>query len=202
VIDVYVEAGSRRCLAMAYDWPGWGRQAKTPEEAVARLDDYRARYRRIAERAGVELGEESLDSVEVIEGNATTDFGAPGTVHPRDHRAPITVTHHLALWRAGWESFDECAERAPEALAKGPRGGGRSRSAIVDHVFETERAYAPKIGVRPGTLNSLELRDALVSRAEELILSPAEVKWPLAFLIRRSAWHAVDHLWEIEDRSR
>ena len=26
-------------------------------------------------------------------------------------------------------------------------------------------------------------------------------RWPAAFAIRRTAWHALDHAWEIEDRS-
>jgi hypothetical protein len=25
-------------------------------------------------------------------------------------------------------------------------------------------------------------------------------RWPALFAIRRSAWHALDHAWEIEDR--
>jgi hypothetical protein len=25
-------------------------------------------------------------------------------------------------------------------------------------------------------------------------------KWPVAYVIRRTAWHALDHAWEIEDR--
>ena len=30
---------------------------------------------------------------------------------------------------------------------------------------------------------------------------PRAALWPVAYAIRRSAWHAVDHVWEIEDRS-
>jgi len=26
-------------------------------------------------------------------------------------------------------------------------------------------------------------------------------RWPARYAIRRSAWHALDHAWEIEDRS-
>jgi len=25
-------------------------------------------------------------------------------------------------------------------------------------------------------------------------------RWPLAYFIRRTAWHVIDHTWEIEDR--
>jgi hypothetical protein len=26
--------------------------------------------------------------------------------------------------------------------------------------------------------------------------------WPLRYLIRRAAWHVLDHAWELEDKSR
>jgi hypothetical protein len=29
----------------------------------------------------------------------------------------------------------------------------------------------------------------------------AQAKWPPAYAARRIAWHALDHAWEIEDRS-
>jgi hypothetical protein len=28
-----------------------------------------------------------------------------------------------------------------------------------------------------------------------------EARWPVPYVIRRTAWHALDHTWEIEDRS-
>ena len=28
-----------------------------------------------------------------------------------------------------------------------------------------------------------------------------EVKWPWRYVVRRIAWHVLDHAWEIEDRS-
>ena len=30
---------------------------------------------------------------------------------------------------------------------------------------------------------------------------PEDPKWPVRYLIRRMAWHVLDHAWEIEDRS-
>ena len=29
---------------------------------------------------------------------------------------------------------------------------------------------------------------------------PGGERWPALFAVRRSAWHALDHAWEIEDR--
>jgi hypothetical protein len=85
-------------------------------------------------------------------------------------------------------------------LRKGPRGGGRDRDKIVDHVSEAERAYAPKAGIRvPPRTPWPEHREIILTglRADD----PAGAKWPLRYLIRRMAWHVLDHAWEIEDRS-
>ncbi len=31
---------------------------------------------------------------------------------------------------------------------------------------------------------------------------PATTAWPARYFIRRSAWHVLDHAWEMEDKSR
>jgi hypothetical protein len=56
----------KRVAAFAIDWPGWGRGAKTPEEAVELLEAYRDRYRRVARYAGLE----SEFVAAVLEGNS------------------------------------------------------------------------------------------------------------------------------------
>ena len=38
-------------------------------------------------------------------------------------------------------------------------------------------------------------------RAYNEVGKPART-WPIQFLIRRTAYHAMDHAWEIEDRTR
>ena len=52
------------------------------------------------------------------------------------------------LVAATWTVFDRIVRAAPAALAKGPRGGGRDRDAIVDHVLGNDTVYARKIGIR------------------------------------------------------
>ena len=50
---------------------------------------------------------------------------------------------------AGWELFDLVVAGAPASLRKGPRGGGRDRDAIADHVIGAEaEMYARKLGLR------------------------------------------------------
>ena len=46
--------------------------------------------------------------------------------------------------------------------------------------------------------------DALVARAEGTpVADPRNTlrPWSPRYFVRRSAWHALDHAWEIEDRS-
>jgi hypothetical protein len=42
------------------------------------------------------------------------------------------------------------------------------------------------------------------ARGEEAPLNPRRTKplWVPRYAIRRSAWHALDHAWEIEDRAK
>ncbi|HEX2118067.1 MAG TPA: hypothetical protein VHF91_02700, partial [Acidimicrobiales bacterium] len=77
---VYLEVGSKKVFACALDWPGWARAAKTEEQALEALAAYAERYRPVPEEAGVRFPKsvaDTFDVVERIQGDATTDFGAP-----------------------------------------------------------------------------------------------------------------------------
>lgn len=87
----------------------------------------------------------------------------------------------------------------PPSLRKGPRGGGRDRDAIADHVREAERSYGRTIGVRvPPQTPWAEQRAAVL---EALRAGAPGGSWPARYAVRRFAWHVLDHAWEIEDRS-
>ncbi len=203
MIDVYVEVGSKRAFAMIRWWPGWGRSGRTADAAIETLAAYRPRYERVASGAGLVVPPGPLEVVLEIEGGSTTDFGAPGAVADFDHNhlTGDETRRQLALLHAAWDSFHALAAAAPEALTKGPRGGGRDTSKIVEHVAGAEHAYVQKIGVRAGTRPLSELRAETADRLLSLADQPEHTRWPPAYFIRRSAWHVVDHLWEIEDRS-
>jgi hypothetical protein len=212
-VDVVVERGEKRLWAIAVGWPGWARTVRASqgeESGLEALTLYRDRFAVICQRAGATLpARPRFAIVERLPGDATTDFGAPGAVAEAD--APTTgaattrdLARQIALLQAAWEVFDEVAAHAPEELRRGPRGGGRTTSAIVAHVVEAERAYARKIGVRHGPYapDDLAARDAMRHDLVTALRSddPA-ASWPARYLLRRTAWHVVDHLWEIEDRS-
>ena len=77
-----------------------------------------------------------------------------------------------------------------------------------DHVIEADDGYLHALGGRAGQrASSDEVRDSFVealnarARGELPDVGPrGGRRWPALFAIRRSAWHALDHAWEIEDR--
>jgi len=68
----------------------------------------------------------------------------PSRVSEPDRR-PTTAGDGERLARlvvAAWAFLDSTAAAAPEELRKGPRGGGRNTSKIVDHTLMADHAYA------------------------------------------------------------
>ncbi len=209
---VVIETGSKRVFASAIDWPGWCRSAKTEGEALDTLVEYAARYQRVAEIAvesGLKQASARLEVVERLPGSATTDFGAPDA-EARVEQEPMTrdeCERQIRLLRACWQVFDETAERVSEDLQKGPRGGGRNRSKLIDHTFEAERSYARKIGVKTpkGAMSTEEglraHRDAVCDAIRDInARGEASASWSLRYFIRRAAWHVMDHAWEMADK--
>jgi hypothetical protein len=208
---VYLELGRRKIFAAAVRWPGWCRSGRTEEEALDVLSGYQARYAPVAERAGVRfparLG--PWDVVERVKGSATTDFGAPGSVPDLD-RQPVTAAEArrlAALVKAAWEELAAVTAASPASLRKGPRGGGRDRDKMVAHVENAEAAYARKMGtgVTAGDIRQhgvAVVRDGIQELLESARTSPADPRrWPAPYGARRVAWHALDHAWEMQDRS-
>ena len=222
-IPGYLEVGSRRVFAGALDWPGWCRSGRTEEAALQALAAYAPRYAAalgpLARDFPPSVDAAALQVVERLPGNATTDFGAPDAVPEADGR-PLDgdeLRRLSSLLQASWSAFDAAAAAAAGlALRKGPRGGGRDVDAIRSHVLEADGSYLAMLwsGRRrppPGadvTAWATELRaaimDALLARArgEE----PPQGRrtrrlWLPRYFIRRSAWHNLDHAWEIQDRA-
>ena len=212
-VRVALELGSKRAFASAVDWPGWSRGGKTPEQALEALEAYAGRYAAVARRAQVDFPKLlTLEVVERARGDASTDYGVPGRPVSADSEPmkKADVEGMCALVEACWKEFDSVVKGAPAELRKGPRGGGRDRDKIVDHVLGAESdAYASKLGVKmphPAiddrkqiTANRRALLDAMRAGADG---SPLREKgWTARYAARRIAWHALDHAWEIEDRT-
>jgi hypothetical protein len=210
---VVLETTPKKAFATAIDWPGWSRAGKTPELALEALAAYEPRYRAAIRAATARLPADAAARFEVIarlEGNATTTFGAPGVIAEADGQATDrTAAAVLAdFLETAWASFDRTAKAAPATLRKGPRGGGRDTEKIVDHVNAADHGYANAVGIRVSAPRSDDPASVRTLRAAMLDIvrtpsdgSPVHKRWTVRFLVRRSAWHALDHAWEIEDRS-
>ena len=214
-ILVTIERASKKTFASAADWPGWSRSEKTEEAALDALAAYAQRYAAVADRDHRRLGTSIVvDEFQVVErhdGSAGTEYGVPS--HPTDLDArPLDATEagHLAsVVEAAWAFFDRTAHAAPEELRKGPRGGGRNTSKVIAHVMDADRAYANQIGIKVGTFEPDDrvavsaMRRAMldVLRAARDGAPLAARRWPARYAAHRIAWHALDHAWEIEDRT-
>ena len=214
-IAVTIERSPKRTFASAADWPGWSRSGKTEELALDVLAAYAPRYARIAGDDDRWLATSpTIADFEVVErtaGSAGTEFGVPS--HPSEHDARPTDAAEAArlarLVAAAWTFFDRTAASAPEELRKGPRGGGRSTSKIVGHVMDADRAYANQIGIKVPDFIPDD-RTAVVAMREAMLTLLGQARsgdpiagkrWPARYAAHRIAWHALDHAWEIEDRS-
>ena len=209
-LRLFVEETPKKVFVSALDWPGLARGAKTEDLAVESLLAHLPRYAKVAHKAGERFDPHDVD-LEVVsrtEGDAGSGFGIPSLVAPED-REPVDAREArriASLVQASWDVFDAVASKAPESLRKGPRGGGRDRSKIVEHVTLSDGGYARSLGIKgdPETADGLAaIREAVleVLRSTSDGSPIADRKWPPRYAARRVAWHALDHAWEIEDRT-
>lgn len=219
-LRLYVEVGAKRLFAAALDWPGWARSGRDEAAAIAALLAYSPRYALAIRpaRLGFKAPKESsrVAVAERLKGDATTDFGAPGAVPSLDNE-PLEakeLVRQMALLEAAWQTFDGAVASARgKALATGPRGGGRSLKAIVLHGIEAEVAYLARLGWKLAPLPPEPGKALVCMRHETRLALEAAMRgeiagigprggkrWTARTFIRRSAWHALDHAWEIEDR--
>jgi hypothetical protein len=215
-LRVVVEATPKRAFASAIDWPGWARSGRTADEAIASLLAYAPRYTAVAKRARIAFSPPDLHDVETVErlsGGGSTEFGVPGEAARAEAEevSGAELKRLIALLRAAWATFDRAAGAAANVtLATGPRGGGRSLAKMRDHVRDAELAYLGQLGSRPpgdrddlGAIRDAFLKTLTARVRDEPLANPRNTKEPWAprYAVRRSAWHSLDHAWELEDRS-
>jgi hypothetical protein len=93
-------------------------------------------------------------------------------------------------------------------MLKGPRGGGRDRDRIVRHTLGAQQDFAKKLGMKTPQnyviVDAKELKafrndycDAIRTHHSEGQMARS---WPLRYLIRHTAYHTMDHAWEMEDK--
>ena len=152
-IDVYLEIGKKRTFAGAIDWPGWCRSGRDDTSALEALFDYGPRYRHVLHntRLGFKTPDDvsALSVIERLDGNATTDFGAPDMA-PSSDTEPVNsaeLQRFQRILKACWRTFDENVKAATgKALRTGPRGGGRELEGIIQHVLGSDGGYLAQLG--------------------------------------------------------
>ncbi|HET7828333.1 MAG TPA: hypothetical protein VFL03_02140 [Candidatus Limnocylindrales bacterium] len=209
-LRLFAEETPKKVYVSALDWPGLARGAKTEDQAVELLLAALARYAKVARSAGERFDPTDMDLeiVERAEGDAGTAFGIPAIVADADREAVDAreARRLAAIVEASWAELEAVAAAAPEELRKGPRGGGRDRSKVVLHVAEADRGYGQAMGLKGSIDTPEQLADLRATILETLRRSSdgspiGGKKWPPRYAARRVAWHALDHAWEIEDRT-
>jgi hypothetical protein len=218
-VRTVIEHGTKdkRSVAFSLDWQGWSRGAKSAEIALETLESYRERYRPIADLAGMTREFDAAGPLEIVEervGTGSTDFWgisfSPSSTERDDPMGEVELERGITLLRASWAFFDGVAARVSPDMRKGPRGGGRDRNRIVRHTIRTESEdFAKQVGLRIPEEGALT-PDGLRRHRETYVAAmhaynAGEVtrrmrSWTLPFLIRHSAFHTLDHAWEMEDK--
>jgi hypothetical protein len=215
-VEIAIESGPKRTFAAALAWPGWARSGRSEEEAIANLAEYAARYAAAVDEPTLREGA-TFKVTERLQGGASTDFGVPGETAKADRR-PVDTRDTERLQRlleAAWATFDAAAAAAEgRELRKGPRGGGRDLEKIRMHVVEADEAYLhqlgrsrpmppkPDVAARTSEVRAAALA-AFAARArgqEPEKANRVRKRWEPRYYVRRAAWHALDHAWELEDR--
>ena len=215
-LRVLVEQPTRgkRWVAVAADWPGLERGGKTEDEAVEKLGRYVARYLPVARRAGLDSELATQTELEIIGrylGVGSTDFWgisfAPSPLDREPFDEPV-FDRQAGLLRSAWSEFDDTAGRVSAELRPGLRGGGRSRDGIVRHVLANEGGeFAKRVNAKseledlltPGGL--AHHRDRYVEAMRDWYAEGKPLgRWTIPYLLRHTAYHVLDHTWEMQDR--
>ena len=217
-VRTVVERGpkGKRSVAFSLDWPGWNRGAKTPEVALETMEAYRRRYRQIADLAGMAREFDAAGPLEVVEdrvGPGSTDFWGISFAPSSSEHGPLAeadLERKLTLLQAAWAFFDGVAARVSAEMRTGPRGGGRDRNRIIRHTIRTESEdFAKQVGLRipeeaaltpEGLKQHRETYLAAIRAYNAGKIDRKMRSWTLPFLIRHSAFHTLDHAWEMEDK--
>ena len=203
----------KRVVAVAPDWPGLERGAKTGEAAIERLLSYLPRYAQVAKLAGIDAEFAVMTTIDVVErypGNGSTDFWGISFAFSSIDRQDMSseeLARELTLMGACWAFFDEVRSRVSAEMQQGPRGGGRQRDRIVGHVVHTEQDWAKKLGLAHASWPGADEegltahRDAYRAAIRAFHAQGKMARlWPLRYLIRHTAYHTLDHAWEMEDK--
>jgi hypothetical protein len=89
------------------------------------------------------------------------------------------------------------------------RGGGRSRDEIVRHVLATEGEGFAKRVKEKADLEDLATPDEVAHHRDRFVDAMRAWyvdgkplgNWTIPYLLRHTAYHVLDHTWEMQDRN-
>src|ERR1700758_3959391 len=118
-LRVTLEIGptGKKGAAVAPDWPGLERGAKTGEAALAQLQSYLPRYATVATLAGMDAEFAAITTVDVVEryaGTGSTDFWGISFAFSSIDRQDMSsddLERELTLMQACWAVFDDVRVR-------------------------------------------------------------------------------------------
>src|SRR5918998_557787 len=118
-LRVMLEIGpkGKKVVAVASDWPGLSRGAKTEEAAIERLLSYVPRYVPVAKRAKMDAEFATITDANVVEryaGTGSTDFWGISFAFSGNDRQALSseeLERELLLMRACWGFFDDIRSR-------------------------------------------------------------------------------------------
>ncbi|HLW03444.1 MAG TPA: hypothetical protein VKT82_32665 [Ktedonobacterales bacterium] len=223
-LAVALEIGpKRRVFTQVCDWVGWCRAGKDEDAALQALFAAGPRYAQVAERAGVALtlpaSLEALVVVERVSGTAVTDFGALSVLLAKDAEplddAQIARLERLLL--ACWATLDDALKAVPTDQHDQKPAHGRAPNALYHHVLEADMLHLAAFGpaAKPPALASMDVLFEQGARVREQFIAHLRAvprgqtfeprrrqgfAWTPRFAVRRAAWHALDHAWELQAR--
>ena len=114
-LRVTLEIGpkGKKVVAVAPDWPGLERGAKTGEAAIERVQSYLPRYAQVAKLAGMDGEFAAITTVDIVEhypGTGSTDFWGISFAFSRIDRQDLSggeLESELTLMKACWPFFDD-----------------------------------------------------------------------------------------------
>lgn len=220
-VKVAIESVKRRTFAIAYEWPGWARSGRDEASAIQTLLDYGPRYAAVFQSTSFSFvppdNAKSFEVIERLEGNSTTNFGAPAILLRNDDD-PVNddeLARFQTMLTESWRTFDHAlAVSEGIELRKGPRGGGRDQQKMLAHVIMADENYLAKLGWKYAKVDGVTpvaslplLREAIIEGLKASVHGEIPrkgprggLRWTPRFFVRRVIWHILDHAWEIEDR--
>ncbi len=201
-------------MAVAADWPGLERGGKTEDEAVEKLGRYVPRYLPVAKRVRLDTELATQTDPEII----GRYLGVGSTTSGASRSRPRRSTASRSTRRPSTVRWGCCAPRGRvrrdgrPGLGGAParsRGGGRSRDQIVRHVLGNEGGDFAKRVKAKTELDDLQTPGEVAQHRDRFVEAMrtwyAEGKplgnWTVPYLLRHTAYHVLDHTWEMQDRN-